>query len=62
MSSADIRVVDFENDLSKIKVMPDPYWPPLGFRFEVSPEELNDWATHIFNASEFLFLLDGEQK
>lgn len=62
MSSPDVRTVPYENDFSKVKVLRDPFWPKMGFKFEVSPEELNNWATQIFHASEFLELFDGDRK
>ena len=54
MSSPDVRTVDYELDLTKVKMLRDPYWPPLGFSFDVSPAEIDDWATKIFHASNFL--------
>lgn len=61
MSSSDARHVFHELDPNEIKVMPDPFWPELAFFFPVSPEEMHDWATKIYFASEFLGKFDGEQ-
>lgn len=62
MSSPDVRVEFYELDLTRTYVFPDPFWPELAFTFPVSPEDLHDWATKIFFASEFLELFDGVQK
>lgn len=62
MSSPDVRTQDVEFDPTKAITVEDPFWPPIGISFPVSPAEMNDWATRIFNASEFLFLFDGDNK
>lgn len=38
----------------------DPFWPELALEFPATPSEIYDWATLIFNASDFNELFDEE--
>lgn len=58
MSSPDVRSVPYVYEPGKIKMLEDPYWPETGFLFPVSPAEIMDWATYIFEASDFLQLFE----
>lgn len=58
MSSPDVRTIDTDYKPNKENFARDPFWPPVGFNFPVSPGEMYDWATLIFNASEFYEELD----
>jgi hypothetical protein len=58
MSSADVRNQINEFRSGEVTLIEDPYWPELGFMFPVSPAEIQDWATLIFNASDFLTLFE----
>ena len=57
LTSPDVRF-DFKD--SPFERSPDPFWPELGFTFPASPKELQDWATLIWEASDFLQLLDED--
>lgn len=60
MSSPDVREVEKEFSFDKVQVYEDPFWPPVGYVFPVSPAEMHDWATLIFNASNFLGLFEDK--
>lgn len=58
MSSPDVRDVTKPFSFDEFRVYEDPFWPPVGHIFPVSPAEIYDWATLIFEASEFMSLFD----
>lgn len=54
LSSPDVRITNLRGR------GPDPFWPELLVTFPATPSEVYDWATLIFNASDFLSLFDEE--
>ena len=53
LASPDVRASDGKRE--------DPFWPELALNFPATPSQVYDWATLIFNASDFLELFEQEE-